>query len=203
MTKSYVICQSRLVIYSPHRACRTTPTNWMIGLSSCINTLLIFSCEWQDAWEKKLLSVNSFALFFQEKTSSRKIVLITKKKRGNSLLSLICNPQWYYRTRVWEVCGMVRGLTAMWELTASKVSSSVIVTVWLAQIGRAALSAWLSWSSPHHGTEQPCTSAPTHQTCSGTVLGSYQFHMLTREPDWTKLLFGQNSFTVNSKHWIA
>lgn len=72
------------------------------------------------------------------------------------------------------VWGMVRGLSAMWELEVSKVSSSVIVTVWLAQIGRAAVSTWLPCSSPHHGTEQSCTSAPTHQTCSGvrTVLGS-------------------------------
>lgn len=71
------------------------------------------------------------------------------------------------------VWGMVRGLSAMWELEVSKVSSSVIVTVWLAQIGRAAVSTWLPCSSPHHGTEQSCTSAPTHQTCSGvrTVLG--------------------------------
>lgn len=45
----------------------------------------------------------------------------------------------------------------MWELKASKVSSSVIVTVWLAQIGHAVVSAWLPCSSLHHGTEQPCT----------------------------------------------
>lgn len=72
------------------------------------------------------------------------------------------------------VWGMVRGLSAMWELEASKVSSSVIVTVWLAQIGRPAVSTWLPCSRPHHGTEQSCTSAPTHQTCSGAhaVLGS-------------------------------
>lgn len=82
------------------------------------------------------------------------------------------------------VWGMVRGLTAMWELKASKVSSSVIVTVWLAQIGRAAVSTWLPCSSLHHGTEQPCTSAPTHQTRSGThtVLGSHRFaHADTRQ----------------------
>lgn len=81
---------------------------------------------------------------------------------------------------VWD---MVRGLTAMWELKASKVSSSVIVTVWLAQIGRAAVSTWLPCSSLRHGTEQPCTSAPTHQTRSGThtVLGSHRFaHADTR-----------------------
>lgn len=74
------------------------------------------------------------------------------------------------------VWGMVRGLTAMWELKASKVSSSVIVTVWLAQIGRAAASTWLPCSSLHHGTEQPCTSAPAHQTRSGThtELGSHR-----------------------------
>lgn len=81
------------------------------------------------------------------------------------------------------VWGMVRGLTAMWELKASKVSSSVIVTVWLAQIGRAAVSAWLPCSSLHHGTEQSCTSAPTHQTRSGThtVLSSHRFaHADTR-----------------------
>lgn len=84
-----------------------------------------------------------------------------------------------------EVWSMVRGLAAMWELKASKVSSSVIVAVWLAQIGRAGVSAWLPWSSPRHGTEQPCTSAPAHQTPSGTytVTGSYRFHMVAREPD--------------------
>lgn len=81
------------------------------------------------------------------------------------------------------VWGMVRGLTAMWELKDSKVSGSVIVTVWLAQIGRAAVSTWLPCSSLRHGTEQPCTSAPTHQTRSGThtVLGSHRFaHADTR-----------------------
>lgn len=79
------------------------------------------------------------------------------------------------------VWGMVRGLTAMWELKASKVSSSVIVTVWLAQIGRAAVSTWLPCSSLHHGTEQPCTSAPTHQTRSGTHTVLADSHMLTQD----------------------
>lgn len=97
------------------------------------------------------------------------------------------------------VWGMVRGLTAMWELKASKVSSSVIVTVWLAQIGRAAVSAWLPCSSPHHGTEQPCTSAPTHRTRSGThtVLGSHRFaHADTRA---RLRLFGQRTRRLDYK----
>ena len=56
----------------------------------------------------------------------------------------------------------VRGLTAMWELKPSRVSSSVVVTVWLAQIGRATVSAWLPCPSLRHGTERPCTSTRTH-----------------------------------------
>lgn len=96
------------------------------------------------------------------------------------------------------VWGMVRGLTAMWELKASKVSSSVIVTVWLAQIGRAAVSTWLPCSSLHHGTEQPCTSAPTHQTHSGThtVLGFSPIRTWLRFVWWES----KNSFDYN-KCW--
>lgn len=99
------------------------------------------------------------------------------------------------------VWGMVRGLTAMWELKASKVRGSVIVTVWLAQIGRAAVSAWLPCSSLHHGTEQPCTSAPTHQTRSGThtVLGSHRFRAC-----WHKTqapVIWRASTTVYSESW--
>lgn len=98
------------------------------------------------------------------------------------------------------VWGMVRGLSAMRELKASRVSSSVIVTVWLAQIGHTAVSTWLPCSSLHHGTEQPCTSAPTHQTRSGThtVLGSHRFAHADTRPSvrW----FGERAKQLDYKH---
>lgn len=94
------------------------------------------------------------------------------------------------------VWGIVRGLTAVWELKASKVSSSVIVTVWLAQIGHAVVSAWLPCSSLRHGTEQHSTSTPMHQTRSGThpVLSSRQF---THADTWSTLwLFGKRAWLL-------